>query len=340
PLSEDELPVLSAKSVSSTHPPASSCFLPVFSSLRPVLPFLFVSERSVLPSPPSDCSPPSPHGLFPSRQLGPLSWPGGELLPGLASDLWCSLSCAVTGSLHAEADSLPPAASHGPAADPVEEVLYSEIKRHGEKPPSQSIPEPTVEAAASRTPSYRTAIACLGLLCVLLLAGVVGMSVFNIIQVSQHRTTLELYTNESTAHSKLKTETAALEKEKEELTVQRNQFNNTLRSIIQFPTFPVRAFCQIRDREIHCEPCMMNWIQNGSSCYLFYNGYDWKSWENSRQYCVGMGGDLAIIDSREEQEFIMQNSPFYYDIYHGYWIGLYKNPEVWKWTTGTKLNDG
>uniref|UniRef100_A0A3B1J3R7 C-type lectin domain family 9 member A-like n=1 Tax=Astyanax mexicanus TaxID=7994 RepID=A0A3B1J3R7_ASTMX len=226
------------------------------------------------------------------------------------------------------------------AADPVEEVLYSEIKRHGEKPPSQSIPEPTVEAAASRTPSYRTAIACLGLLCVLLLAGVVGMSVFNIIQVSQHRTTLELYTNESTAHSKLKTETAALEKEKEELTVQRNQFNNTLRSIIQFPTFPVRAFCQIRDREIHCEPCMMNWIQNGSSCYLFYNGYDWKSWENSRQYCVGMGGDLAIIDSREEQEFIMQNSPFYYDIYHGYWIGLYKNPEVWKWTTGTKLNDG
>ncbi|XP_007249797.3 C-type lectin domain family 9 member A isoform X2 [Astyanax mexicanus] len=226
------------------------------------------------------------------------------------------------------------------AADPVEEVLYSEIKRHGEKPPSQSIPEPTVEAAASRTPSYRTAIACLGLLCVLLLAGVVGMSVFNIIQVSQHRTTLELYTNESTAHSKLKTETAALEKEKEELTVQRDQFNNTLRSIIQFPTFPVRAFCQIRDGEIHCEPCMMNWIQNGSSCYLFYNGYDWKSWENSRQYCVGMGGDLAIIDSREEQEFIMQNSPFYYDIYHGYWIGLYKNPEVWKWTTGTKLNDG
>uniref|UniRef100_A0A8B9JTH6 C-type lectin domain-containing protein n=1 Tax=Astyanax mexicanus TaxID=7994 RepID=A0A8B9JTH6_ASTMX len=226
------------------------------------------------------------------------------------------------------------------AADPVEEVLYSEIKRHGEKPPSQSIPEPTVEAAASRTPSYRTAIACLGLLCVLLLAGVVGMSVFNIIQVSQHRTTLELYTNESTAHSKLKTETAALEKEKEELTVQRDQFNNTLRSIIQFPTFPVRAFCQIRDGEIHCEPCMMNWIQNGSSCYLFYNGYDWKSWENSRQYCVGMGGDLAIIDSREEQEFIMQNSPFYYDIYHGYWIGLYKNPEVWKWTTGAKLNDG
>ncbi|XP_072534860.1 asialoglycoprotein receptor 1 [Salminus brasiliensis] len=265
-------------------------------------------------------------------------------------------------------------------AEPVEEVVYAEVKRNTEGPAPQISPEPTGKLVASRTPSYRQATVCLGLLSVCLLAGVVGMAVFNILQVSNYRSVLvrelqqlngtwlqkhlsmasvnqaleevnhnlttdnhllqALYTNESSAHRKVQSEKAALEREREELTVQRDQFNNTLRSIIGFRTFPVSEFCQFQDGEIHCEPCRKNWVQNGSSCYLFYKDYYWKSWKDSQTYCIEMGGQLATIESREEQEFIMQYTTFYYDTYHGYWIGLYKKSKIWTWTTGTTLTDG
>lgn len=151
-----------------------------------------------------------------------------------------------------------------------------------------------------------------------------------------------LYKNESTALRKVQAEKEALEKEKEELATQRNQLNNTLRTIAQMKNFQSHAFCQLTNggtrssssslqklffsengfitfgafiipyqsinntnlltlAAIHCEPCMKNWIQNGSSCYFFYNGFDWRTWKASQENCNEMGGDLAVIDNREEQ---------------------------------------
>ncbi|XP_036434137.1 asialoglycoprotein receptor 2 [Colossoma macropomum] len=225
------------------------------------------------------------------------------------------------------------------AAGPAEEVVYSDIKMNRDAP-SQSIPEPAADAAASRAASYRWATACLGLLCVLLLAGVVAMSVMNITQVSQYSAVLALHTNETTAHWKVRAEKAALEKENAELVAQRDQLNTALRFITQFSSFPVRAFCQSNNGEMYCGPCRKNWIQNGSSCYLFHTGLNWRTWAESQQYCTEQGGDLVTVDNIEEQEFIRQNTPSYYDKYHGYWIGLNKKNGIWAWTSGTALKNG
>ncbi|KAI4893296.1 hypothetical protein NFI96_019684 [Prochilodus magdalenae] len=275
---------------------------------------------------------------------------------------------------------------HFHTVEPAEEVVYSEV-RTNRVSPLQSTPEPeggssaallARETAMSHAASYKRATICLGLLCALLLTGVVGMSVTNIIQVSQygaalvrklqqlnvthdslqlsmasdnqalkalnHNLTNEnrvlrtLYTNESTAHWKVQAEKAALEKEKEELTVQRDQFNNTLMFITRFLSFPVHAFCQLNNGETYCEPCRKDWIQNGSSCYLFYRDTAWKTWAMSRLYCKDLGGDLVTIENTEEQEFIQQHTAHYGD--NGYWIGLHNNNGNWVWITGSTLQNG
>ncbi|XP_053093539.1 C-type lectin domain family 9 member A [Pangasianodon hypophthalmus] len=224
-----------------------------------------------------------------------------------------------------------------------ENAVYSEIRTTREKTSTSSpamagkISAICEEEAAPRYTSCRQATAALGLLCVLLLAGLTTMCVLNIKQVSKYSSILALYTNESTAHRILQADKAALETEKKELTAQRDQFKNTLRIITQYSNLPADKYCTITNDEVHCEPCMKNWIQNGSSCYLFYMSKPWLTWTDSRGYCAERGGHLVVIDTLEEQEFISQHIPFYYDIYHGYWIGLVKQYNMWVWTTGAEL---
>ncbi|KAK3551180.1 hypothetical protein QTP70_013876 [Hemibagrus guttatus] len=100
----------------------------------------------------------------------------------------------------------------------------------------------------------------------------------------------------------LQADKAALEKEKEELTAQRNQFESTLRFIMQFTNFPVSEYCTLTNEEVHCEPCNKNWIQNGSSCYFFWMDLaPWLTWGESQTRCTENKGHLVVIDTIEEQ---------------------------------------
>lgn len=36
------------------------------------------------------------------------------------------------------------------------------------------------------------------------------------------------------------------------------------------------------------------------------------------------------------QKFIMSHAEYYYDNYHGYWVGLYKRNNTWVWIDGRK----
>ncbi|XP_076844595.1 oxidized low-density lipoprotein receptor 1-like isoform X2 [Brachyhypopomus gauderio] len=241
---------------------------------------------------------------------------------------------------------------------PEQETVYSDVRRQAETP-SHNCSEPTAEsptanargsslcldedAVTSPSAPHRRATVCLGVLCVLLLAGLVTTCVFNIIQVSQHSTLLALYTQERSAHQTLRVAKMSLERENEDLAQQRDELNTTLRFITQFSKIPAKAFCQLIDGEIHCEPCLRGWIQYGSNCYFFYTGpyTSWLSWHSSRQHCLKMEADLVIIDNIEEQEFINQNAPNYFDEYHGYWIGLsLTNEKKWVWTNGSVLDTG
>ncbi|XP_078502815.1 C-type lectin domain family 2 member H-like isoform X3 [Lissotriton helveticus] len=54
----------------------------------------------------------------------------------------------------------------------------------------------------------------------------------------------------------------------------------------------------------HPEPCPMDWIYNGRTCYHFSKKErGWKDWDGSQSVCASHNGTLALFDSREELMF-------------------------------------
>uniref|UniRef100_A0A8C9SVU6 C-type lectin domain-containing protein n=1 Tax=Scleropages formosus TaxID=113540 RepID=A0A8C9SVU6_SCLFO len=76
--------------------------------------------------------------------------------------------------------------------------------------------------------------------------------------------------------------------------------------------------------------CPQGWVDFRSRSY--YISCWQKNWTESQQDCKQRGADLAIINSREEQEFI---NTFNKRI----WIGLTDRDKErsWKWVDGTRL---
>ncbi|XP_060772633.1 CD209 antigen-like protein E [Neoarius graeffei] len=88
-----------------------------------------------------------------------------------------------------------------------------------------------------------------------------------------------------------------------------------------------------REREEIQKAFKSGWTYFSSSLYYFSTEY--KSWTDSRQDCKERGADLVVINSREEQEFIMKQVGS--SIWA--WIGLSDRDTEgeWKWVDGTSL---
>ncbi|XP_067366815.1 dromaiocalcin-2-like [Channa argus] len=116
------------------------------------------------------------------------------------------------------------------------------------------------------------------------------------------------------------------------LQAEMDRLNSTLGSILKFDTFPVRAYCPQKK----CQPCPTGWIQFQQKCYLFYDkDPPWKEWQQSQEICQSKAADLVIIDNLQEQEFVSNNTKYYYDNYHGYWVGLNQTADNnWVWVDG------
>uniref|UniRef100_A0A3B3BP85 C-type lectin domain-containing protein n=1 Tax=Oryzias melastigma TaxID=30732 RepID=A0A3B3BP85_ORYME len=85
-----------------------------------------------------------------------------------------------------------------------------------------------------------------------------------------------------------------------------------------------------------CQMCPKDWIQFNESCYFFYNSNSpWKTWYESRQFCQSKNSDLVVISSQEEQTFIKSTIEFYFDTWHGYWIGLRRINNNWIWLSNS-----
>ncbi|KAM4603883.1 C-type lectin domain family 4 member M-like [Polymixia lowei] len=75
---------------------------------------------------------------------------------------------------------------------------------------------------------------------------------------------------------------------------------------------------------------LQGWVYFSHS--LYFVSSDKKTWEDSRQDCLGRNADLVIINSRQEQEFTMRFG-------QRYWIGLTdrQTEGTWKWVDGTPM---
>lgn len=76
--------------------------------------------------------------------------------------------------------------------------------------------------------------------------------------------------------------------------------------------------------------------------YKEFNGHYYKLynegmiWQDAKSYCDNIGGHLATITSKNEQEFI--NSLLINGLKGCYWIGGYKYMNQWKWVTNESFN--
>ncbi|KAL0961975.1 hypothetical protein UPYG_G00334100 [Umbra pygmaea] len=79
--------------------------------------------------------------------------------------------------------------------------------------------------------------------------------------------------------------------------------------------------------------CAEGWVFHGGKCYFFSNVL--IKWTQSRDQCVSMGGHLVIINSQEEQNFLVSS------IVYDHWIGLndLETEGQWLWVDNTPLNE-
>ncbi|XP_005925343.1 C-type lectin domain family 4 member A isoform X2 [Haplochromis burtoni] len=94
--------------------------------------------------------------------------------------------------------------------------------------------------------------------------------------------------------------------------------------------------CQAQFPAIHikhhgCRLCGDGWMTFGRSCF-FLSTFRLK-WHQSEQNCTSRGGSLAVITSKEVQDFLTQKGNLQY------WIGTIKKGTEWTWVDSTKLQE-
>ncbi|XP_036924183.1 C-type lectin domain family 4 member A-like isoform X1 [Sturnira hondurensis] len=81
--------------------------------------------------------------------------------------------------------------------------------------------------------------------------------------------------------------------------------------------------------------CPKKWKSFRSNCYFIST--EEKNWTESEKNCTGMKAHLLVINTKEEQDFIIQNL----DEKAAYYVGL-SDPEgkrAWQWVDGTPYNE-
>ncbi|XP_072525642.1 uncharacterized protein [Salminus brasiliensis] len=164
------------------------------------------------------------------------------------------------------------------------------------------------DTAGSRC--YRLAAVFLGLLCVLLLAAITLLWI-NFTNLTAERDQLHTsYTNLTAERDQLQTSYTNLTAERDQLQGERDELQKRL-----------------------SEPMLhQGWRRFRSSLYSITT--EKTGWSGTRIECQRRGGDLVIINSREEQEFL--NKEFGSS---EAWIGLSDSEKEgeWKWVDGSAL---
>ncbi|XP_005295782.2 C-type lectin domain family 2 member L [Chrysemys picta bellii] len=81
----------------------------------------------------------------------------------------------------------------------------------------------------------------------------------------------------------------------------------------------------------HQEPCHDDWLYYRKKCY--YLSEDQADWDSSQSFCSAHGASLAVIESQQEMNFIMNRMRT-----RDSWIGLRKKGAKFYWVNGETLN--
>ncbi|XP_028839012.1 C-type lectin domain family 4 member E-like [Denticeps clupeoides] len=222
---------------------------------------------------------------------------------------------------------------------------------------SEDLQEVSILTVRGETGSgfYRLASTILGLLSVLFLVVIIGMSVLYS-EVSGRHDRLALNSSQANGEleslkadykrlaatkSTLHEEFGKVLSEKKALQV---RLERAMSQIVALRQEKERSENQLKISRDSCGRCPQGWRLLNATCYYFSDeGLHKRGWEQSRQDCVNKGGDLAVVDTQEKQEFVsevLQASRLGY--WDGFWIGLKDDHTegVWKWRDGASLERG
>ncbi|XP_024654210.2 CD209 antigen-like protein C [Maylandia zebra] len=156
--------------------------------------------------------------------------------------------------------------------------------------------------------SFRCATLGLRVLCLLMLAGIIILSICYALNKSELQDELQ----------GTKTSLTRLQSRYDELSKNHSQLQEEVKKL----------------KEKIEEKCPDRWTRFGSSCY--FKSTESKTWSESRRACQDKGADLVMINSKEEQEFV---SKFGGES----WIGLRAKQTSggykWEWVDGSALTE-
>ncbi|KAJ1195698.1 hypothetical protein NDU88_004966 [Pleurodeles waltl] len=79
------------------------------------------------------------------------------------------------------------------------------------------------------------------------------------------------------------------------------------------------------------ETCPMDWLYSRNKCYYFSVMYRKEGdWDESQRFCSSHNGSLALFDTQEDLNFLMDISGE-----HHVWVGLRKREDGIHWANGT-----
>eukprot|EP00063_Salmo_salar_P083259 XP_014058094.1 PREDICTED: CD209 antigen-like protein C isoform X2 [Salmo salar] len=180
----------------------------------------------------------------------------------------------------------------------------------------------------------RASTLCLGLLGVLLLAGIIGLylyydsAFYNLTERGQLQTS---YNNLTEAGDLLQASYNNLIAERDQLQRERDLLQASYNNLIaERDQLQRERDLLVRNLTSERNSCPDGWRKFDCSCYFL--SIESKTWEESRQDCLNRGGNLVIIQSREEQDYIKTFMVMS-------WIGLTDEDSEgnWTWVDNTQL---
>ncbi|XP_031676005.1 CD209 antigen-like protein C isoform X1 [Oncorhynchus kisutch] len=204
------------------------------------------------------------------------------------------------------------------------------------------------------------AAVCLGLLCVLLLAGIIGLFLYQRNQLTRYNTLtrerdqLQTSNNALTKEKdqlqtsnnaltkerdQLQTSNNALTKERDQLqtsdhtrTKERDQLQTSYNTLTKERDQLQKETERLKQSLVE-KVCPQGWKKIGRSCY--YVSTEKKPWKESRQDCRDRGAHLVVIKSQEQQTLVN----LLCGVKNYVWIGLTDSVSegTWKWVDDTPL---